>query len=148
MAIVEKSIQVSVPVATAYNQWTQFEEFPKFMEGVKEVHQTDPTHLKWVAQIAGQKREWEAEITQQVPDQTIQWRSLDGTPNAGTVNFEPISGSQTKINLSMEFEPQGIVEQAGKVTGAIDTQIEEDLARFKKLIESMGVESGAWRGTV
>lgn len=148
MAPVQKSIEVDVPVSVAYNQWTQFEEFPRFMDGVEEVQQLDDTHLRWRAEIGGQHREWEAEITTQIPDQRIAWQSTSGTRNAGTVEFEPIGDNRTRINLTMDVETEGIIEKAGEKMGVIDTQVEEDLSRFKTLIESMGVETGAWRGTV
>lgn len=148
MSTIEKSIEVNVPVSTAYNQWTQFEEFPKFMEGVEQVQQIGDTHLRWVAEIAGQRREWEAEITDQVPDQTIAWRSTGGAKNDGIVRFEPIDDNSTKVTLLMDFEPEGVVEQAGDKLGAIEGQVQGDLERFKGLIETMGVESGAWRGEV
>jgi len=145
---VEKSVEVDVPITVAYNQWTQFEEFPKFMDGVEDVEQLDDTHIKWLAEIGGQKREWQAEIVEQIPDQKIAWKSIDGTPNAGTVTFEPISQGRTRVNLVMKVEPQGFIEKAGAKTGVIDSQVEEDLGRFKNLIESMGLETGAWRGSV
>lgn len=148
MAAVEKSIEVDVPVNVAYNQWTQFEEFPKFMDGVEEVRQIDDTHLRWRAEIGGQHREWEAEITSQIPDEKIAWQSTTGTPNSGIVTFQPAGENRTRIVLSMDVETEGIVEKAAEKMGVIDTQVEEDLARFKNLIESMGVETGAWRGSV
>jgi len=145
---VEKEVEVNVPVTVAYNQWTQFEEFPKFMDGVEHVQQLDDTHIKWVAEIGGQHREWQAEIIEQIPDKKISWKSIEGTPNAGTVTFDSIDSDTTRVNLVMEVEPQGLIEKAGEKTGVIDTQVEEDLNRFKVLIESMGVETGAWRGAV
>ncbi len=148
MAPVEKSIEVDVPVNVAYNQWTQFEEFPKFMEGVEEVQQIDDTHLRWRAEIGGQQREWEAEITTQIPDERIAWQSITGTQNSGIVTFHSAGENRTRIALSMDVETEGIIEKAGEKMGVIDTQVEEDLARFKNLIESMGVETGAWRGSV
>lgn len=148
MAPVEKSVEVEVPVTVAYNQWTQFEEFPKFMEGVEEVQQIDDTHLRWRAEIGGQHREWEAEITEQIPDQKIAWQSTSGKRNAGAVTFAPAGENRTRVSLSMEVETEGIIEKAGEKMGVIDTQVEEDLGRFKNLIESMGVETGAWRGSV
>jgi uncharacterized membrane protein len=148
MAPVEKSVEVEVPVTVAYNQWTQFEEFPKFMEGVEEVQQIDDTHLRWRAEIGGQQREWEAEITEQIPDQKIAWQSTSGKRNAGVVTFAPAGDNRTRVSLSMDVETEGVIEKAGEKMGVIDTQVEEDLGRFKNLIESMGVETGAWRGTV
>jgi len=148
MATVEQSIEVSVPVRTAYNQWTQFEEFPQFMEGVEAVSQLDDTHLRWVAEIGGQKNEWRAEITEQVPDERVAWRSEDGKLNAGVVTFHRLDDNRTKIMVQMDWEPGGMVEQLGAKTGADDRRVKGDLERFKDLIESRGTESGAWRGEV
>ena len=148
MARVEESIEVNVPLSTAYNQWTQFEEFPKFMEGVESVTQADDTHLRWVAEIGGQRHQWEAEITEQKPDQRIAWRALDGHYNSGTVIFESIDGGRTRITVVMEHETEGIVETLGSALGADSRQVKGDLERFKELIEARGVESGAWRGEV
>ncbi len=144
---VEKSIEVNVPVSTAYNQWTQFEEFPNFMEGVEEVRQLDDTRLHWVAKIGGQRREWDAQIVEQRPDQVIAWRSAQGEPNAGMVTFHPVN-SHTRINLRMEYDPDGMVETIGDKAGFVNRQVEGDLKRFKEFIESRGHETGAWRGSV
>ena len=148
MATLEKSIEVNVPVNTAYNQWTQFEDFPKFMEGVKEVRQLDDTHVHWHAEIAGKDKEWDAEITEQIPDQRIAWRSTTGTPNSGIVTFEKISDDKTRITLRMDYEPEDVVEKAGDAAGVLSRRIEGDLQRFKEFIESRGQETGAWRGKV
>ncbi|HJV04705.1 MAG TPA: SRPBCC family protein [Actinomycetota bacterium] len=148
MSTYEQSIDVSVPVRTAYNQWTQFEEFPRFMEGVEEVRQLDDTHLLWVAAIGGQRREWKAEITEQRPDERIAWRSMEGTTHAGVVTFHRLGDSQTRIMLQMELEPEGAVEKAGDVAGVVGSRIKGDLQRFKEFIESRGRETGAWRGEV
>ena len=144
----QKSIEVDVPVTTAYNQWTQFEEFPQFMEGVESVTQLDDKRLHWVAEIAGTRREWDAEIVDQMPDQRIAWRSIDGTGNAGIVTFEPVGEAKTRIALELDVEPEGLVEKIGDKLGFVAKQAEGDLERFKELIESRGVESGAWRGEV
>jgi uncharacterized membrane protein len=148
MATLEKSIEVNAPVSTAYNQWTQFEDFPKFMEGVKEVRQLDDTHVHWHAEIAGKDKEWDAEITEQIPDQRIAWRSMSGTPNSGAVTFERISDDKTRITLRMDYEPEDVVEKAGDAAGVLSRRIEGDLQRFKEFIESRGQETGAWRGKV
>jgi uncharacterized membrane protein len=148
MATLEKSIEVNAPVNTAYNQWTQFEDFPKFMEGVKEVRQLDDTHVHWHAEIAGKDKEWDAEITEQIPDQRIAWRSMSGTPNSGVVTFEKISDDKTRITLRMDYEPEDVVEKAGDAAGVLSRRIEGDLQRFKEFIESRGQETGAWRGKV
>ncbi|MDI6858379.1 MAG: SRPBCC family protein [Dehalococcoidia bacterium] len=147
MSRIHKSIEVNVPVRTAYNQWTQFEEFPKFMQGVVEVEQLDDTHVHWVAQIAGRRKEWDAEITEQVPDRRIVWRAQQGTPNAGMVSFESVHG-HTRIDLEMRYDPQNLAEQVGDILGLASRQVESDLKRFKEFIESRGEETGAWRGQV
>ena len=148
MSTVEKSIEVELPVSTVYNQWTQFEEFPRFMEGVESVTQLDDTRLHWVAEIAGARREWDAEIVDQQPDQRIAWRSLDGAGNGGIVTFQPVGPSTTQVHLQMEFEPEGLAENIGDKLGFVSKQTEGDLERFKSFIESRGAETGAWRGQV
>jgi carbon monoxide dehydrogenase subunit G len=145
---VERSIQVDVPLSTAYNQWTQFEDFPHFMGGVKDVHQHDDQRLHWVAEIAGVRREWEATIVEQVPDQKIAWAATEGATNAGAVRFEPVGPGATLVYLSMEYEPEGVVEKVGDKLGIVERQVTSDLQRFKDLIEDEGYASGAWRGTV
>ncbi len=144
----EKSIEVDVPVSTAYNQWTQFEEFPQFMNGVESVTQLDDKRLHWVAEIAGTRREWEAEIIDQEPDRRIAWRSIDGTGNAGVVTFRPVGEAKTEITLELDVEPEGLVETIGDKLGFVAKQAEGDLKEFKKFIESRGFETGAWRGEV
>jgi uncharacterized membrane protein len=148
MGTYEHSIDVSVPVRTAYNQWTQFEEFPRFMEGVEEIQQLDDTHLLWVAEIGGQRREWKAEITEQRPDERIAWRSMDGATNAGVVTFHRLGDAQTRVMLQLEFEPEGAIEKAGDTAGVVKSRIKGDLERFKEFTESRGQETGAWRGEV
>jgi uncharacterized membrane protein len=148
MARVEESIDVNVPLATAYNQWTQFEEFPRFMEGVESVTQIDDTHLRWVAEVGGKRHEWEAEITEQKPDQRVAWRALDGHYNSGVVTFETIDASTTRINVVIEHETEGMMETLGSALGADSRRVKGDLERFKELIEGRGIESGAWRGEV
>jgi uncharacterized membrane protein len=148
MSTVEKSIEVNVPVRTVYDQWTQFEEFPRFMEGVEQVVQLDDTHLHWVAEIAGVKREWDAEITDQVPDQRIAWRAVGGETNAGAVTFQPNGTNSTRVTLAIDFEPDDLVEKMGDKLGFVSKRTEGDLERFKSFIESRGVETGAWRGEV
>ena len=148
MSTITEIVDVEVPVSTAYNQWTQFEEFPRFMEGVEQVRQMTDTKLHWVAEIAGQKREWDAEITEQTPDQRIAWRSVDGATNSGVVTFHRLAEGRSKVMLQLEFEPEGIVEKAGDKLGVVKTRTKADLNRFKEFIESQGRESGAWRGEV
>jgi uncharacterized membrane protein len=148
MARVEHSVDVDVSVQTAYNQWTQFESFPEFMEAVKEVRQVDDTHLHWVADVAGKHEEWDAEITEQIPDERIAWRSINGAPNAGVVTFHRLGSDKTRIMLQIETEPQRISEKVGEALGFLQRQVKEDLERFKKFVESRGTETGAWRGEV
>ena len=148
MPVITKSIIINVPVTMAYNQWTQFEEFPHFMEGIVEVTQIDDTMLHWVAEIGGRREEWEARITEQLPDEKIAWRSESGAMNSGVVTFQPINASQTKISLEIEYNPSGVVETVGDMMGYVSRQVEANLRRFKEFIESRDRESGAWRGKV
>jgi uncharacterized membrane protein len=148
MSSVEQSVVVEVPVRTAYDQWTQFEEFPRFMEGVESVRQVDDTHLHWVAEVAGARREWDAEITEQLPDERVAWRSTTGTTNAGVVTFHWLDEGRTKIMLQLDMEPEGLVETAGDKLGFVKRRATGDLERFKSFIEARGTETGAWRGTV
>jgi uncharacterized membrane protein len=148
MERVDKSIEVNCPVRTVYNQWTQFEEFPRFMAGVKEVRQLDDTHVHWHAEVWGKDEEWDAEITEQTPDERISWRSVSGAPNAGTVRFEPLGPDRTRVRLTMAYEPQGAVEKAGDALGVFTSRVENTVEDFKKFIESRGAETGAWRGQV
>jgi uncharacterized membrane protein len=149
MAEVEKTIEVDVPVRVAYDQWTQFETFPLFMEGVEEVRQVDDTHMHWRASFfAGQHKEWDAEITEQVPDQRIAWRSTDGAKNAGAIRFDKVREGVTKLTLEIEYEPEGIVENVGSHLGLLSSRVEGDLKRFKAFIEERGSQTGAWRGEV
>ena len=148
MERIEKTFEVDVPVNTVYNQWTQFEEFPQFMEGVQEVRQTDDTHLHWKAKIAGKEKEWDSQIVEQVPDKVIAWRSTTGAANAGTVRFEPLNKERTRIKLTMEYEPQGFVEKAGDSLGVVSGKVESAVERFKDLLEKRRSETGAWRGEV
>lgn len=148
MSLVEEGIEVDVPVSTAYNQWTQFEEFPKFMEGVKEVRQLDDTRLHWVAEIAGRTREWEAKITEQRPDERVAWVAIDGAHNSGVATFHRLSDTSSRVMLQLEFDPDNIVERAGDALGAVKLRVKGDMKRFKEFIESRGSETGAWRGEV
>ena len=147
MATIEKTIDVSVPVSAAYDQWTQFEEFPRFMEGVVSVRQIDDTHVRWVAEVGGERKEWDAEIVEQQPDRVVAWRSTGGLQNHGRVEFLPTS-SGTRISVSMEYEPTGLKESAGAVLGLDTGQVEDDLERFKELVEGREVPTGAWRGEI
>jgi uncharacterized membrane protein len=144
----QHSIDVNVPVRTAYDQWTQFEEFPRFMEGVERVVQIDDTTMEWTAEIAGKKQTWQAKITEQHPDQRVAWTSIRGPRNAGVVTFHRLGDDQTRVTLQLEVEPEGAVEQVGDALGFVDRRIQGDLERFKEYIESRGFASGAWRGEV
>lgn len=148
MSTIEETIEVGVPVRAAYDQWTQFEEFPRFMEGVEEVRQLDDTHLHWRASVAGDTKEWDAEITEQVPERVIAWRATGGYRNAGAVHFEPVGGDRTKIHLQLDHEPEGTVEKIGDWLGMAGRRAKNDLERFREMIESRGAPSGGWRGEV
>jgi uncharacterized membrane protein len=148
MSEVRESIEVDVPVSTGYNQWTQFEEFPKFMQGVESVTQLDDTRLRWVAEVGGKQHEWEAEIVEQVPDQRIAWRSVDGKGISGEVSFEPLGPDRTRTDVQFEWETEGLVESLGSAVGVDSRRVKGDLERFKELIEARGTETGAWRGEV
>lgn len=148
MAKVEESIDVARPVRTVYDQWTQFTEFPRFMEGVVEVQQIGDTRLHWVAEIAGQRREWDAVIEDQTPDQRISWASTEGARNGGVVTFHPLEGERTRVMLQMEYDPETFVEKTGDALGMVDSRVHADLTRFKEFIEAEGTETGAWRGEV
>jgi uncharacterized membrane protein len=143
--VIDSSIEVAVPVSTAYNQWTQFEEFPQFMEGVEEVRQLEDTRLHWVASVAGRRAEWDAKILEQHPDRQISWISEDGKKTRGTVTFESLGESRTLVRLSLGYQAEGFVEAVGSAAGLDRRRIEGDLVRFKELIEARGTETGAWR---
>ena len=148
MASVEKSIDVNLPIRTVYNQWTQFEEFPRFMEGVEEVRQLDDTRLHWRASIAGKTEEWDAVITDQVPDQMVGWRSTSGTENSGVIRFTPIGADKTRVTAVIGYQPEGIVETVGDKLGVVESRVKGDLERFKSFIEERGSATGAWRGEI
>jgi uncharacterized membrane protein len=145
---IEQSIDVNVPVSTAYNQWTQFEEFPRFMEGVREVKQLDDKRLLWRADIGGKEKSWEAEITEQIPDARIAWRSREGAKNAGVVTFHRIDPTHTRVMLQLDYDPEGVVENVGDALGVASSRIRGDLERFKEFIEQRGRETGGWRGSI
>ena len=148
MPTIEKHIDVDVPVTVAYNQWTQFEEFPRFMDGVKSVKQLDEKRLHWVASIAGKDEEWDAEITEQTPDQRVAWTNTTGARNAGVVTFHTLDDNKTRVMLQMDYEPEGLVESIGDKLGFVTRRVEGDLERFKAFIEDRGRETGAWRGEI
>ena len=150
MPKIEDSIEVRVPVQQVYNQWTQFEDFPKFMEGVQSVQQLDDTHVRWVAEIRGESRQWTTEITEQQPDARIAWKTIEGeVKNDGVVTFEQVGDGQTRVNVQMDVEGGSTVENvAGDLLGIVKGQVHGDLERFKQLIENRNEETGSWRGEV
>jgi uncharacterized membrane protein len=148
METIKESVEVGVSLDTAYNQWTQFESFPKFMEGVDSVTQIDDTHLRWVADVNGEKREWQAEIVEQVPDQRVIWRATEGNGPNGMVTFEPLGAESTLITVELSYEPEGLKQQLGAMVGLDERRVNGDLERFKQLVEAMGTETGAWRDEV
>lgn len=145
---IEKSIEVKAPLHTTYNQWTQFEEFPMFMEGVKEVQQLDDKRLHWRAEIAGKVKEWDAEIFEQVPDTKIAWRSTSGARNDGIVTFDKRGNDKTRVTLHLDYDPKGATENVGDALGFVSRRVEGDLKRFKEFVESHQSETGAWRGEI
>jgi uncharacterized membrane protein len=148
VSTVTESVDVHVPVRTAYNQWTQFEEFPQFMDGVREIRQLDDTHLHWKTEIGGVKREFDAEITEQIPDERVAWKSIEGEKQAGVVTFHRLDDEHTRVTVQMDYDPQGMVETAGDKLGVVDRRVKGDLKRFREFIESQAGETGAWRGEV
>ena len=148
MERIEKSIEVDVPVRVAYDQWTQFEEFPRFMEGVESVTQLGDEQVHWVAEVGGKRKEWDAHITEQQPDRVIAWMGFGDADNMGRVFFEPLDGDRTRVSVAIDYEPEGAVEHVGDALGVPDRRVEGDLRRFKEFIESRGSETGAWRGEI
>jgi len=148
MGTVRKTVTVDAPVTTVYNQWTQFEDFPEFMEGVESVTQLDDKRLHWIAEIAGTREEWDAEIIDQTPDRRIAWQAVGGKRNAGAVTFQPEGQGRTRVELEIDYQTEGLKEKAGDALGVVDRRIEGDLERFKRFLESRGVETGAWRGDI
>ena len=148
METIEKSTEVAAPVEKVYNQWTQFEDFPRFMDAVQEVRQLDEKHLHWVAKVAGRKKEWDAEIVEQVPDERIAWRSTSGTVNSGVVHFRPKDHDHTVVVLRLNYEPEGAMEKLGAAMGMFSASVENDLRRFKEFVQHRLTETGAWRGRI
>ncbi|MGH3104562.1 MAG: SRPBCC family protein [Gaiellaceae bacterium] len=148
MSKIEESIELEVPVNAAYNQWTQFEEFPRFMEGVEKVQQLDDTHTHWVVSLAGKQKEFDAEITEQIPDTRIAWKSTSGVEQAGAVDFHPLDAERCQIMLALDAEPEGAAETAADMVGILRRRVRGDLERFKEMLEDRGRETGAWRGEV
>lgn len=148
MSKITEHIDVDVPVGVAYNQWTQFESFPEFMEGVERVVQLDPKTLDWTATIAGKTKHWRAEILEQQPDRLISWRSTEGARNDGAVSFEPVDADTTRVSLEVDIAPEGPLEATGDALGFVSRRVKADLDRFKEFIESRGQATGGWRGRV
>jgi uncharacterized membrane protein len=148
MARVEKTVEIARPLRMVYDQWTQFEEFPRFMEGIEEVRQIDDRTLHWKARIAGKTEEWDAQIVQQVPDQSIAWRHTRGVVNSGVVTFTPVDAERCRVSLALEYDPKGFVEKVGDALGFVSRRVEGDLERFKRFIEERPTETGAWRGAI
>lgn len=148
MPTVEETIEVDVPLTTAYDQWTQFESFPEFMKGVESVQQVDDTLTHWKTKVGGVEREFDAEIVEQTPDHKVAWTSIDGKTHAGAVTFEPVNATCTRVNVRIDWEAESLTEKVGAVVGADDAQVKADLKRFKEFIEKRGFETGAWRGEV
>jgi uncharacterized membrane protein len=148
MSTIEKSIDVNVPASTAYNQWTQFEEFPHFMEGVEQVRQIGDKHMHWRVNVGGKVKEFETEIIEQIPDKRIAWRTRGGTDNAGVVTFHHLNDQATRIMVQMEYHPEGLVEKAGDMLGVASRRVQGDLERFKEFVEKRGTETGSWRGKI
>lgn len=148
MTTIEESIDVDVPVSVAYNQWTQFEAFPTFMDGVDRVEQLNDTELHWVAEVGGTKREWDARITEQHPDHRIAWKAVDQDGPDGVVTFHKLDEARTRVMVQMDYAPEGVKESIGSMVGADDRRVRKDLEAFKDLIETSGNESGGWRGSV
>ena len=148
MSKILEAVDVEVPVRTAYNQWTQFETFPKFMDGVKSVRQLDDQTIHWVAEVAGKQKEWDAKITEQTPDERIAWTAIDGAHNAGVVTFHRIDEGRSRVTLQLDVDPEGPIENVGDALGFVKSRVKGDMERFKDYIEHRGAETGAWRGEV
>jgi uncharacterized membrane protein len=148
MSRITEDIEIDVPVGVAYDQWTQFESFPRFMEGVDRVVQLDDKTLEWTATVAGKTKHWRAEISEQRPDEVIAWRSLEGAQNDGAVHFETVGADRTRIMLQLDVEPEGLVEKAGDALGVVERRVRGDLERFREFVEARGQATGAWRGSV
>lgn len=148
METIEKSIEVDRSVRSVYNQWTQFEDFPQFMEGVKSVQQLDDKHLRWQAEIAGKTKTWDAEIFKQDPDQCIAWRSTSGAMNSGMVNFDAIDPGHTRVTMKLNYDPQGAIEKVGDALGVVSARVSGDLKRFKEFVENRETPPEGWRGEI
>jgi uncharacterized membrane protein len=148
MTEVQQHVDVNCPVRAVYNQYTQFEDFPRFMSGVETVQQLDDRRLHWVVDIGGVRREFDAEITEQIPDKRIAWKAIDGKTQAGVVDFHRLDDNTTRVNLQIAYDAEGFAENAASALGVISARVRGDLERFKEFIERRGRESGAWRGRI
>ena len=148
MSRIMENIEVDVPVRVAYDQWTQFESFPQFMEGVDRVVQLDDKTLEWTASIAGKTKHWRAEILEQQPDQVVSWRATEGAQNDGAVRFEPLGPDKTRVMLQLDVQPEGVIEKTGDALGIVERRVKGDLQRFRDFVEGRGQATGAWRGRV
>ena len=148
MSDVTESVDVNVPVSRAYDQWTQFESFPQFMNGVESVTQTDDRRTHWVTKIRGTRREFDAEITEQHPDERIAWKSVAGdTGHAGVVTFERLGDAQTRVTIQLSWVPESAMEKVGSAVHLDNHQIKADTERFKQVIEDhRGTETGVYHG--
>jgi uncharacterized membrane protein len=148
MSEIIESVDVDVAVRTAYDQWTQFESFPEFMDGIKQVRQLDDRTLEWVADVAGKEKRWKATITEQEPDQRIAWTSTEGARTAGVVTFHRLGEGRSRVTLQLDVEPDGPIETVGDALGVVRNRVKDDMKRFKAFIEARGTETGAWRGEI
>jgi len=148
MSRIMEQIEVDVPVRVAYDQWTQFESFPQFMEGIDRVVQLDDKTLEWTASIAGKTKHWRAEILEQQPDQVVAWRATEGAQNDGAIRFEPLGPDKTRLTLQLDVEPEGLIEKAGDALGVVERRVKGDLERFRDFVEGRAQATGEWRGTV
>ncbi len=148
MEHIEKSVDVNAPLNAVYNQWTQFEDFPEFMEGVVEVRQLDEKRLHWRARVGGHEKEWDAEIFEQTPDERIAWRSVSGAMNSGQITFQSLGPNETRVNAKINYDPQGVLENIGGALGIMGGYVQGNLNRFKHFIEARGAETGSWRGEI
>jgi uncharacterized membrane protein len=148
MSNITEAVDVNVPISTAYNQWTQFETFPQFMEGVERIEQLDDTHTKWTVKVGGVTRQFNATITEQHPEERVAWKSDDGPNHAGVVTFHRLDDAKTRVTAQLDIDPEGFIENVADKTGLLDQRVKADMRRFKEFIERRGDETGGWRGDV
>jgi len=144
----DESIDVQVPISTAYNQWTQFETFPEFMGGVEQITQLDGRNLQWKVSVGAQRRQFDAVIAEQHPEERVAWKSTDGKTHAGVVTFHKLAPEETRVTVQLDWEPEGVAEKAGALVGVDDREVSSDLHRFKSFIEGRTQASGSTRGEV